>query len=733
MKLFFQKKIFILILLPCLIKNSFLELNLLKNPLLYKSHYVMINESINNFLTKFTDFNLSVPEFKDCLSDLSYNNLRYMYIYSGKGLAEQGLEYECISNENFTYYFLIYNRYFNKSDDEIYQFINKTSFYTGICIPNNCTKCIDMLLNNSYTTFFENLKNEWSLENISFEKIEEISNSKNNDKNILIIIIIIFVIFAFLIIQILFYFLYNCVYTTHAKEKIINREEEYMNQSNEIFNKKIPLIAKNEEKKSFCYLIFSNLNVGNFLQILIKKKNDIYDETNLEFIAFLRFIIIFSLTFIQNIYVLIQIPSKDFFEKEFYQNPLFFIIKFSSFSLDIYISIEGFIMIFKLLSYIKKNVYKKNKNNISFSVFFFFFYHSLYKVISTFLLYYIVGCNQINLISFFSSGFLHLYYKKMVANEKYDNDFIKIFFPMTSISPYIYNFEESFYSYHTYIILYFNEYFIFLFSLLIIFILFKLKKKIYDIIIFIIIILSFLLTILIKVKEDENQDKTNSNLNYYNFEKIINVMYSIKYPHLMLNNYFFGIFSGIICFSLKDFISNISIVQSENKYIPFEFLFDIFRCFGLISDAIKIIFILIFVIILIFLSFSFYFLQLLNGKFLFEFDLKEEIVYYYERPLIILFFNLIIIFVYSIDYNISKRSNFFNFFIFFSRIDFSFFLTVSKFIYSLYCLYNFQLKLSYQNLFIISFGLFMNLLLFNFILTITLVLPLKLLFKKIIS
>ena len=161
MKLFFQKKIFILILLPCLIKNSFLELNLLKNPLLYKSHYVMINESINNFLTKFTDFNLSVPEFNDCLSDLSYNNLRYMYIYSGKGLAEQGLEYECISNENFTYYFLIYNRYFNKSDDEIYQFINKTSFYTGICIPNNCTKCIDMLLNNSYTTFFENLKNEW--------------------------------------------------------------------------------------------------------------------------------------------------------------------------------------------------------------------------------------------------------------------------------------------------------------------------------------------------------------------------------------------------------------------------------------------------------------------------------------------------------------------------------------------------------------------------------------------
>ena len=321
----------------------------------------------------------------------------------------------------------------------------------------------------------------------------------------------------------------------------------------------------------------------------------------------------------------------------------------------------------------------------------------------------------------------------MVANEKYDNDFIKIFFPMTSISPYIYNFEESFYSYHTYIILYFNEYFIFLFSLLIIFILFKLKKKIYDIIIFIIIILSFLLTILIKVKEDENQDKTNSNLNYYNFEKIINVMYSIKYPHLMLNNYFFGIFSGIICFSLKDFISNISIVQSENKYIPFEFLFDIFRCFGLISDAIKIIFILIFVIILIFLSFSFYFLQLLNGKFLFEFDLKEEIVYYYERPLIILFFNLIIIFVYSIDYNISKRSNFFNFFIFFSRIDFSFFLTVSKFIYSLYCLYNFQLKLSYSNLFIISFGLFMNLLLFNFILTITLVLPLKLLFKKIIT
>jgi hypothetical protein len=236
------------------------------------------------------------------------------------------------------------------------------------------------------------------------------------------------------------------------------------------------------------------------------------------------------------------------------------------------------------------------------------------------------------------------------------------------------------------------------------------------------------LTFLVK-----DQDGNIYNTQKYDFPKIINGMYNIKYPHLMLNNYFMGIFAGVICFSLRDFISNNSIVQSDNKYIPFDFLFDIFRCFGLISDKIKIIFIIIFSVILMLLSSSFYFLEKINNKFLIKFNLIEQIIYYYEKSLIVFFYNLIIIFVYSIDYNMSKGNNFFNFFIFFSRIDFSYIITNWKFIFSFYCLYNFQLKLSYPNIMFVSFGLFMIIFIINIILTLAIVLPFKLLFKKIIS
>ena len=240
--------------------------------------------------------------------------------------------------------------------------------------------------------------------------------------------------------------------------------------------------------------------------------------------------------------------------------------------------------------------------------------------------------------------------------------------------------------------------------------------------------MNILLTYLVQFQEYKD-----NNIEYYDFHKIINPMYSIKYPHLMLNNYFMGIFAGIICFSLKDFLSNKSIFQSDNKYIPFIFLFDRFRIFfGLISDKIKIILIIVFSVILILISSSFYFLQQ-NGDLLLKFNFIEKIIYYYDKSLILIFFNLIIIFVYSLDYNMSKGNNFFNFFIFFSRMDFSFIITAGKFIYSLYCLYNFQLKLSYPNLIIVSFGLFMNLLFVNIILTLTIVLPIKLIFKKIIA
>ena len=728
----YKKTFNILILFIILIKTSFLNsinnvniqflFNSLANSLNFNQLSNNLFDSIDEFLKKNTNFTISNEHLISCyINSSNIINLGNVYLYSGKGNSEPGLEIEC-QQKNFIYYFItyIYSSLSFKllvDDSEIYQFINQTSFYTGICVHKSCKTIVELFLDKEKNSnFFQYLKNEFSIINLEYYNKELGYKFEEKEKYLIFLIIIICLI---LIIQIIFYIIYSCIYIGNKKEKKIFFQNDYDEDiENSIFTNKIPLINKKEDKKNCCYLILSNFNFINYFTILIKKKNKIYDDTNLEIIAFLRVIIMILLTIIQNMLVLIEIPSKDFFNKEFYNHFFFFIIKFSSFSLDFYISIEGFLMIFKLLSYIKKNVYDKNKNNVSFGIFFNFMFYSFYKIfpfiILSLMFYY---CDRY-FIYYFSSGSLVYHYLTNVFNKDHYNKINELFIPgITIYAPYNNYFQESFYSYYTYNFLYINEFFVFIFSLFIIFIGFKLKNKKYDIFVFFAIILNISLTILISPNYDKNE--------LYNFNKIINAMYNIKYPHLMLNNYFIGIFTGVICFSLKDFIKNQSVVQSENKYIPFEFLFDLIRCFGLVSDNIKKIFILIFIIIIIIISSSFKFLILFNGKFIIEFGGIEKFIYYYEKSFIVIFFNLIIIFFYSIDYDFSKGNNFFNFFIFFSRIDFSFIYTVSKFIFTLYCIYNFQLKLSYLNIISISLGLFMNILFFNFFITISIVLPFK--------
>ena len=738
----FEKTIYIIIFFSIMIKTSILNsLNNINNQFLFH----LLNSNINSiqlsndlktiiylFLEKNSNFNFYVKELNTCFNNLvNIYDYGIMYLNSGKGNSEPGLEIAC-EQQNYSYYFITYlysSLSFKNLDDdsEIYQFINQTSFYTGFCVHKNCTAFVELFLNKKENKqFFDYLEREFSI--IKFEYFnKEKKNKYNFEENDKYLIFIIMIILFILFIQIIFYIIYCFTNIEYKKEKNISYLNDYDEElSNNIFTHNTPLINKDKGKDSYFYLMISNFNFFNYFQILIKKENKIYNDTNLEFIAFLRVIVMILLTIIQNFLVLIHIPSKDFFNKEFYEDFLFVIIKFSSFSLDFYISIEGFLMIFKLLSYIKKNVYNKNKNNVSFGIFFSFIFYSFYKIFPFIILSLMLYYYQINFIYYFSSSFLVNHYLTNVFNENFSNKMTELFLPgITLYAPYNNYFQESFYSYYTYIFLYLNEFFVFIFSLFIIFLSLKLKNKKYDIFVFIIIIINIILTILISLNYDDNNE-------LYNFNKIINAIYNIKYPHLMLNNYFIGIFTGVICFSFKDFTSNKSIIQSENQYIPFEFLFNIFRCFGLVSDVIKKIFIFIFIIIIVIISSSFKILIFVKGNFIIEFSSFEKFIYYYEKPLIVIFFNLIIIFVYSIDYDMSKRNNFFNFFIFFSRIDFSFIFTGSQFIYTLYCIYNFQLKLSFQNLISISLGLFMIILFFNILLTISIVLPFKQLFKKII-
>ena len=86
------------------------------------------------------------------------------------------------------------------------------------------------------------------------------------------------------------------------------------------------------------------------IKFLSKNKNDYFDSINLDTIAYLRIITMILMIFINNFEVLIKIPAQYFFYEPFYTRYYTFILKFSSFSVDIWLSLDGFETMYKLIN-----------------------------------------------------------------------------------------------------------------------------------------------------------------------------------------------------------------------------------------------------------------------------------------------------------------------------------------------------------------------------------------------
>ena len=116
------------------------------------------------------------------------------------------------------------------------------------------------------------------------------------------------------------------------------------------------------------------------------------------------------------------------------------------------------------------------------------------------------------------------------------------------------------------------------------------------------------------------------------------------------------------------------------------------------------------------------------------FNSPQKIVLCYETGLFILLFSALIVLLFFIkNENENKDKNHYGLYLLIDRISFSFFNCINLILYSFYCLFNFQLKLNYQNLWIITFGLFFVVCFENLILTLAFVFLFKMINKKIIK
>ena len=726
----------------------------------------------------------------NALFNKSYNTYNYwnMLYYSGKELTDLGLESDCFSN-NFSYYLLTYNYILKPQEDtnetnshDILDFLGQKRFYTGLCLINECRSFIEILFNKNYDdSFFVYLNNTTPLENINLIPIADYSkigdNSKefnctsdnalcrlqpyytldekgNFDANLteterkkfLFFFVLFIICFVILVLEIILSIGIYCFYTPYMNTKILNNEnsedesdeddDEDVGSGGKLFGNSFEGEKINLNKDEETYLkkfMNSALKYFSFFTnvvLLTMKKSKFYNSKNMETVTLLRIFCLFLITFSVNFDVLIKIPAKCFFIAEFYKEIYFILLKYASFGLDMFICLDGFEIMFKLMSFYKKNFYDKGNKIISFYGIIKFYFYSLYKIIGYFILFFLTNYFNRYYVQIHDSGALYNYY----ANNLYNKEGIfKIFYPKYNLFPFGVDFSEEenyFFSSMKISNMFINEFYIFTLFIIIFFIGNRLKSKIYDYFILFLVIISYISTqIIYPLSKDFGK--------YYTYNDVAGDILITMYSHIMFNRYMLGVFTGLICFYINDSLTNNSITN-EIDICPFNFCFKVLQIFEYLIQKWRILWILLCIILQLFICATFTLILKINkiiyniDRVLLEFGFHQKFMFSYEGGAFTLLFCFIIILLFSQE-NDPKSTGNYNVLSLIDRISFSYVNTSYLMMYSYYCTFSFQLELTYQNLWFITCGLFIFLCVENLILTILFILPFKILFKMLLD
>ena len=767
-----------------LLLNSFIEQNLNDDS--------EILSQLLDFLSKYYNFDpldeKDMKLFNKCTNKFfnktnEVDNYLYLLSFSGKEISDLGQETSCIRN-GFSYYLLSYDYSLEKKNSKyplkIFKFFESKNFYTGLCLFDECNELLQKIFNNFKDEDINNTKIEQiiHLEKLSEDTKNKIDCEKNqetckyepyytlNDKGtfdkdltdkerkkykffyVIFIITMIFVCLELLVSLFIYcgYYLFNTKNLTNElyEESDLDDDEEnsddepneqiiYNNNSTSSKEKKDETMSQTFVKTLYKYFSF----VTNII-ILTLRKSKFFNNKNMEILTKFRVLSILLISFSTNFDVYLKIPSKGFFNDFLYKEFYFVFLKFASFGIDMYICLDGFEVMYKLMNYYKKNYHDKGYKKISFIGLLKFYLFSVYKIIGFIILFFIVNYFNRYYIYIHNGGTFYSYYSNNIINN--NNNIFQMFNPKYTFLSYFFPSDDAFLFSSKMSLLFINEFIAFTLLLLIFYIGNILKSKIYDYIILIYILVSYLLSFPLYLWKNKNCEVNELSENY-TYNKIIRNISLIKYPHTLYNHYFLGALTGLICFYLKDSLFNNSMINEPGK-CPFQFCFTIIEIFEyLVQKGRK---------VWIFLSLTIQFLLCMTYTIFINLknrgnEKKDEIVvisledipslvilYCYEAGLFILTFcfNFILIFSYEIE---TKNYENFNLLNLLNQINFSYINTIYLLTYSYYCYFVFQLKLTYQNLWFITFGLFIFFCFENIILTIIFIMPLKIVFKTLLD
>ena len=151
------------------------------------------NESLIYFLDNVTNFNMSNDEDMDLYNECTnygealfkktdgiYNFL-YFLSYSGKEFSDLGQEHACTQN-NFSYYLFSYNHnpdYNKDNKNNIFKFLEKENFYTGICLFDKCTQLFQKMFDGYIGETIHEVKVQQIIDEDNILNKEEIDCEKN--------------------------------------------------------------------------------------------------------------------------------------------------------------------------------------------------------------------------------------------------------------------------------------------------------------------------------------------------------------------------------------------------------------------------------------------------------------------------------------------------------------------------------------------------------------------------
>ena len=721
-----------------------------------------IKGNLSNYLNEtFSHYkNNNATKYENCLNHLfkitnGLPNFIYLISYTGRTFSDLGNEYSCIQ-QGFSYYLFSYNLYskdkLEKHIKNIFEFFDKTNFYTGMCLPNICEELLKDLFINYKNDIIEAVKlkritdctgvneNEYC-ENAPYYSVNNngeydkdsttIEKGKYYAFNTLFIIAIIILSLEALI-SILFFLIPNILKRGKLLDISLFEDNNYDDEDEDgieeideklYYSNRYLSMDKKEptfQDKMITFL-YTYCSLFNNILILVLRKSIFYNNRNLEIIYKIKIFCLILITFSVNFDVHIQLPSRNFVDEDFiYKNIYFFFIKFSSFGLNMFICLEGLEVLFKFMNYYKKYFFDLGEKIMSWKGFFKFYLFSLYKIIAFFLSFFLVIFLSRYYIYLHHGGKLYFYYADNIDYK----DILKIINPKYSILSYFFERDEEFLFKSKMPLLFVYEFFCFLLILFIFFIGIKLKSKIYDSFIIVILLISYFISF---VCDDSNEEEL------YRYDKITQNISLVKYPHIFFNHYLIGAITGVICFYLKDIALNNNSMMNDQENCPFGILLLIIEFFDYLYQKWRKTVMRVCLFIQLLICFVYILLIFINNdnKISVEFTLSLKLLYFYESGIFILCFCIITILLFMKNLEKKKYDNYSILYLLY-QISFTLVNTIYVLMYTYYCYYETQLKLSYQNLWLSTFGFFLLFCIENLIMTLLFVLPFKMISKNYI-